>query len=257
MFAPPPVVWLGRTALAFGQAAAEVLGLLFGAVVLVPWLVGRRGGAVFRQVLLEQIVFTGAHALPMMGVGALALGTLIVTQVTAYVPADYAPRVCATLLAREVVPLATAMVLVGRSATAISVELASMTIAGEVAGLRAVGIAVEHVIVLPRLIASVVAALALSLYGLVVGLVLGFALGRLLVPIPFGLGVVLDALDLRDVRLALVKVALFGAGVALVAVREGLAVRAARVELPRAATRAAVRGVVLCLVLNSALSLAS
>jgi phospholipid/cholesterol/gamma-HCH transport system permease protein len=253
--APAPIVWLGTRAIAAGATVAEVLGLLYGALVATPVLVRGRGLRVLWQVALEQLRYTGVQAVPITTLASLALGTLILTQATKYVPADYAPTVSATILVREVIPLIVAMVLIGRSATAISVELASMRLSGQIHALRAMGMAIEHVIVLPRLIAGVVSGVCLSVLGLTTALVLGYGLARMVAPIPFPLGTALDAVELHDAALALVKVSLFGAGVILVAVREGLIVRVSAAEIPRAATRAAVRGVGLCVVLNSFLSL--
>jgi phospholipid/cholesterol/gamma-HCH transport system permease protein len=253
--APAPIVWLGSRAIAGLGTVAEVLGLLYGAAIATPFLVRGRGARVLWQVTLEQLRYTGVQAIPIIGLVSLALGTLILTQANAYVPAEYVPTVAATILVREVIPLVVAMVLIGRSATAISVELASMRLSGQIHALRAMGMAIEHVIVLPRLIAGVVSAVCLAVLGLTIALVAGYGVARMIAPMPFPIGTVLAAVQLDDAALALVKVLLFGAGVALVAIREGLAVRVSAAEIPRAATRAPVRGVGLCVVLNSLLSL--
>jgi phospholipid/cholesterol/gamma-HCH transport system permease protein len=253
--APAPIVWLGSRAIAALGTIAEVLGLLYGALIATPFLVRTRGLRVLWQVTVEQLRYTGVQAVPITALASLALGTLIFTQANTYVPGEYVPTVAATILVREVIPLVVAMVLIGRSATAISVELANMRLSGQIHALRAMGMAVEHVIVLPRLIAGVISAVCLAVVGLTTALVGGYGLGRMIASMPFPIGTALDAVELEDAGLGLVKVALFGAGVILVAVREGLTVRVSAVEIPRATTRAAVRGVGLCVVLNSLLSL--
>lgn len=252
---PRPIAWLGATTIAFALAVAECLAWLYGALVVGPWLCGRKGARVVLRVTLEQVRFTGAQALPIVALTTAALGTLIFTQANAYVPADYIPKVAATLLVREVVPLVIGMVVVGRSGTAMTVHLATMRLEGEVQALLAMGIVLEHAVVLPRLVGAVAAGVLLGVWGMAVGIVGGFLLSSIIDPLPFRLALVLQAVEPADVALGLGKMALFGAGAALLAVREGLRVRQSTVEIPRAATNSAVRGVGLCIVLNVVLSL--
>lgn len=252
---PRGMAWLGGRTIAAGAAAAEVLAWLYGALVVAPWLCGRTGLRVLIQVTIEQLRFTGAQALPLVAISSLALGTLIIDQANRYVPVDFIPTVAATLIVREVVPLVVAMVIVGRSGTAITVQLASMKLGGEVQALVAMGILLEHIVVLPRLIGGVVSALLLSVWGVTIAVAGGWWAANLLHRVPFSLRIVYDAIEPSDVVLALVKVAIFGGAAALVAIREGLRVRQSSIEVPRAATHSAVRGVGLCIVLNTLLSL--
>jgi phospholipid/cholesterol/gamma-HCH transport system permease protein len=252
---PAPIRSLGAGAIGFFVTMAEVLTWTYGALIVAPWLLGRTGLRVVLRTTIEQVRFTGAQALPLVALAALALGTLVFTQANAYVPVDYIPKVAATLMAREVVPLVVGIVIVGRSGTAIAVQLASMRLEGEVKALVAMGMILEHVVVLPRLLGAALSAALLGAWGLAVGLVLGYAVSDVVEPLPFRLALVLRAVAPSDVLLLLLKVVLFGAGAAVVAVREGLQVRTSSVELPRAATNSAVRGVGLCMVLNVVLSL--
>jgi phospholipid/cholesterol/gamma-HCH transport system permease protein len=252
---PAPIRSLGAWTIGFFVTVAEVLTWTYGALVVAPWLLRRTGLRVVLGTTVEQVRFTGAQALPLVALAALALGTLVFTQANAYVPVDYIPKVAATLMAREVVPLVVGIVIVGRSGTAIAVQLAAMRLEGEVKALVAMGMILEHVVVLPRLVGAAFSAALLGAWGLAVGLVVGYGVSDLVEPLPFRLALVLRAVAPGDVLLLLVKVVLFGAGAAVVAVREGLQVRTSSVELPRAATNSAVRGVGLCMVLNVVLSL--
>lgn len=250
-----PVHRLGARTQEFFSANLQLLTLAVGALV-VPFYARRKGLGLVWRTTLEQIRFGGAQALPLLSVAALAVGLLIVTQAGTYVPLEYAPGLVATILVRDVIPLVVAVVLIGRTGTAIAVELGGMQLSGEVDALQVMGLPVEHVLVLPRLVAGVVASGLLTVYGLAVGTVLGYLAARLLQPIPFGLESLGNAISGADISLALGKSLLFGAVIALVGVREGLAVSGSHRLLPRAATRAAVRGFTLVLVLNSVISLA-
>lgn len=257
MTLPPPlrpVRWLGAQALGFLRAAVDILSLLYGALVVVPLFTRARGAGILVEQCAKQVRFTGVQALPLVTLAALALGTLIIIEANTYLPAEYAASTAAHILVKDVVPLTVAVIVIGRSGTAICVELATMKLTGQLDALLAMGMPLEHVLVLPRLVGGIVSTLALNVFGVAVGAGLGYGVSKALVPLPFTLAAVLDAVSARDLSVALVKGLVFGAAIVLVAVREGYSVQASPREVPQATTRAVVRAMGLCLVLNSALS---
>ncbi len=248
-----PVRRTGAAVLGFVLGLAEVAALLWGALVS-PLFMGLRGGRVVADLTVRQVYFTGVQGLPLVGLAALAIGTLLITEANVYLPVEYAARTAAIILVRDVVPIVVAVVVIGRSGTAISVELAGMRLGGQLEALHGMGMPLEHVIVLPRLLGCVASTLLLTVYALVVGIGGGYAISKSIGSLPFALEAMLDAVRLGDVSVALLKVLLFGAGVALVAVREGTSVRSSAREVPQATTRTVVRSMGACLVLNSAIS---
>lgn len=248
---------LGAAAIGFGVAAAQVGALLWGALIVIPLHSGRHGLRVVADLVVKQLYFTGVQGLPLVGLAALALGTLIISEANAYLPVEYAPSTAAHILAKDVVPLAVAFIVIGRSGTAICVELAGMKLSGQLDALVAMGMPLEHVIVLPRLIGGVLSMLCLVTYGLLVATGAGYALSKGLAPLPFSLEAVVSAISASDLALGATKGLLFGAGFVLVAIREGYSVESSSREIPQATTRAVVRGMGLCLVLNSVLSVLS
>ena len=75
------------------------------------------------------------------------------------------------------------------------------------------------------------------------------------VHVPFSLGTLIESVRMSDAILAIVKAGLMGAAIPLICVREGFSVRVSAREVPQAATRAVVRSMVFCMVLNSFLSI--
>jgi len=65
---------------------------------------------------------------------------------------------------RELAPLLTAIVVAGRSGTAMATELGNMKVNSEVLALSSLGIDPPRYIVLPRLVASIVSVLVLMIY---------------------------------------------------------------------------------------------
>ncbi|MGE0709615.1 MAG: ABC transporter permease [Planctomycetota bacterium] len=249
-----PIRWLGSTAINTVRGLAEVFSLLYGALAVLVYVRTAGFGTVLK-LGVTQTVFTGVHALPLVSLAALALGTLIITAVNAY-PID-AATIAAQIIVLEVIPLVVALIILGRSGTAICVELASMKLSGELDALRSMGIPLEHVIVLPRLIAGVVSALTLTIYGAAVGLGGGYFLAKALPnrTLPFALEAMVNAIREEDVFKVLVKVCLFGGGIVLVSIRDAYSVQSSRREIPIAATNAVVHSMALVFVLNSLISI--
>lgn len=248
------VRWVGAQALGFLRAVVDVIALLYGALVVVPLFARSRGALVVAEQCARQVRFTGLQGLPLVSLAALALGTLIITEANAYLPAEYAASVAAHILVKDVVPLTVAVVVIGRSGTAICVELASMKLSGQLEALLSMGLPLEHVIVLPRLVGGVLSTLALSVYGVAMGAGLGYGVSKALAPLPFTLQAIVDEISAHDLLVAGAKALLFGVGIVLVSVREGYSVEASAREIPQATTRAVVRAMALCLVLNSTIT---
>lgn len=248
------VRWIGAQAIGFVRGVVDVVSLLYGALVVVPFFVGARGAAVALELCARQVRFTGLQGLPLVSLAALALGTLIISESNARLPAEYAVTTAAHVLVRDVMPLVVAVIVIGRSGTAICVELAGMKLSGQLDALLAMGMPLEHVIVLPRLVGGLISTACLTVYGIAAGAGVGYAVSKALAPLPFTLQAIVDEITVGDLGLALVKSLLFGLSIVLVAVREGYSVQASAREVPQATTRAVVRAMGLCLVLNSAIS---
>src|SRR5207237_8106595 len=80
-----------------------------------------------------------------------------------------------TLIIRELGPLFTAIIVVGRSGTAIVTELAAAKVLGEMTALEAAGLDPMQVIVLPRVIACAIGVTVLTVYFDVAALVGGLS----------------------------------------------------------------------------------
>ena len=163
------------------------------------------------------------------GIGATSLiGTVIVVAIV-----------------RELGPLLTALVVVGRSGTAIAAELATNQVMGEVRALESIGIDPKQYLVLPRFVGSMVSVFALLVLFDFVAIMAGFAAARFQgMPGPRYFQIVLESLTNHDVWLTVFKALAFGAIVGVVPTYFGLAVRRASTEIPIAASRAVVAALV-------------
>jgi phospholipid/cholesterol/gamma-HCH transport system permease protein len=247
-----PIDGLGRIAIALalyltGIAAAVAVALRH---LLVP-------GRVPGDVLLRQVLFTGVQAVPFVLLLAGLTATTLVAQVQVQASGlgEGLGPLLVTLLVRELGPLLTALVVVGRSGTAIATELANMRVAGEVDGLVYSGVDPFRYLVVPRLAGMAVSLVCLTLVWTAAAVITGFALARLWLGAaapPWGAYAESLALAFgpADPPILLAKTVVPGLVVAAIACREGLACDDGITGVPRAASRAVVRSFAAVVVWN-------
>jgi phospholipid/cholesterol/gamma-HCH transport system permease protein len=235
---------LGRRVLAFVRRSQGLLGTLGAAALSLrtPGIAARR---VVRRVLLAQILFTGFQAVTLVGAIGALLGATIVIQTELMVPAADSALIGKVLVAvvlRELAPLLTAIIVAGRSGTAIATELGNMQVNREILALTALGIDPARFIVLPRLVSAAVSVVVLMVY---------FTAIALLSTAGLGLAVSSAGSEslLAGIRAALTPydfALFFGKGVGLgllvgwLSCHYGLGVRSSPTEVPQMASRAVV-----------------
>lgn len=208
------------------------------------WL-PKGGRRVALRVMVQQIWFTALQAIPIILVIAGILSFLLISQAVRELgrlgATELIGRLMVIAIVRELGPLVTALMVAGRSGTAVATELATNKVMGEVKALEAMGIDPAHYLVLPRIGGAIV-----SVFGLIILFDLVAILAGLLAAGANGMtasryfDIVLASLEFRDVWLTLVKGLLFGAVVGIVPSYHGLAVKGAPTEVPVAAGRAVV-----------------
>ena len=115
---------------------------------------------------LRQVYFTGVTASTGVVLRASFLGVLIIAITMDVLDADVdmAVKILLLVVFREVGPLAAAVVIILRSGTAMSAEMAMMRISGQTRALRYLGINLYDYLVVPRVAGVMVATLALTFY---------------------------------------------------------------------------------------------
>lgn len=251
---------LGAKALVEGAELVTMANIPYACAK--AWFVERdKGRALVVKSVASQIYYSAVEPASIFLFIAL-LGGVVMIAVTDGVlrPTGLAPKI-PTLLAqtvvRELVPLVIAMVLVGRSGTAISTELGNMRVNYEIDGLEALGINIDYFLVLPRVVGLAVAAVTLTILSSTTALTGGYFVADAfgLVSPSLRLTDVLGAIEPPFVGYALVKAMLFGLTIASANCYHGLAVGRSVNEVPRANVRAAVQCYIFCFSLNAALSL--
>lgn len=205
-----------------------------------------------RRVLERQLYFTGAESVALVILIGIALGAIVVAQLhyTFGQSGANTLRLLAQLLFSELAPLVTALIVIARSSSAMASELASMQVHREIWMLRQFGVSPLHYLVFPRVAGTVIASVFLALYLAVAALLTA----AVMTAGPNAWDELLqmgDALPLQRVLGGLAKSALFGSVIALMACRAGFRAGLAMTDIPRAASRAVVRSLVLVFVLDA------
>ncbi len=215
-----------------------------------------------RQVFYRQVYFTGVQALFVVASIGLVLGLAIITQVSSLAgrTSDLTGRILVWVVVRELGPLFAAIIVIARSGTAVATELGSMKVNDEVRYLRALGIPASRYLVMPRIAGLTTSLLALLFFFQGTAVLGGLALSSLLFDLPFRAqldNLAGDAQLLRPVDLPRSKGSSSGSSIAAAACYHGLSVRRSITEVPQAATRAVIEALILVVVINGFITVAS
>lgn len=227
----------------------------FEAVAALPSLPGA-GRRVAVRVLLNQLRFTALDAVPLVVLlsGLLSFVVIQTTLQTFQGLTEFIGTVMVVTIVQLLGPLLTALAVIGRSGTAITAELATNTVMGEVRALEGMGIDPYHYLVLPRLVGVTISVTVLIVLFDVVALIAGYLAtsvnqasgGRYLTS-------VLTALDTGDVVLTLAKGLLFGMVIGILPSYHGLRVSRGPTEIPQAVTRGTVGAIASIFVITAVL----
>ena len=225
------------------------------------WIERKSGLNIIIDNTLKQVYFTGVEALRVITLISLALGAVVIiesgTQLTRFGGGGLAAPILIMVIIRELGPLLTAFVVIGRSGTAITTELGNMVVAHEIEAIEVMGINPIYFIVVPRIIGVTVAVTVLSVYFNLVAMVGGLTISTWITTTKFSVFLhnLTTSLTLTDLSVSLLKSLIFGLVISLVCSYNGLSVRFSSTEVPQAATRGVVNSLLSCFIINCVITL--
>lgn len=191
-----------------------------------------------RLVFLRQVYFVGVQGSRAIVLLAVAVGALAVPGATVLLGAynSYLYKILGWALVTEAAPLLVALVVIGRSASVISTELALMKVHGELRHLENMRIDPRDYLALPRIAALTVSLLVATFYYQVISVTGGFAVSALLLNVSFmeQMQLMLEALSPTGILLAGAKTVIFGLVLGTIACFAGLYAGATVNDVPRA-----------------------
>jgi phospholipid/cholesterol/gamma-HCH transport system permease protein len=207
--------------------------------------------------IARHIYETGITAIPIV-----SLIAFLITVIIAYIAASQAREYGAEIFVvdivtvgvlRELAVLLTAIIVAGRSGSAFAAEIGAMKLNEEVDALHAIGVEPHEVLILPRVIALVVALPLLTVIADGIGLTGGALLCKWLLdmPLPLYLDRMQDAIAPTTFWVGIIKAPFFGLLIALSGTYRGLQVRDSSRELGRLTTVAVVQSIFLVILANA------
>jgi phospholipid/cholesterol/gamma-HCH transport system permease protein len=227
-----------------------VAWLLYDAGACVVRTLVHRNVRLGRASLAAQMVRVGVRSIPIVVLVQTFIGIILALQMAptleAYGSLDQVATIVGIAMFRELGPLLSAIVLSGFAGASIAAEIGAMVEAEEIKALRAHALDPIRFLVVPRLVATVVMLVGLTVLADVVGVFGGLMTGWLVLDVQPAayLETTRTALIYRDFFTGLVKAGVFGMLIAMIACYEGLNVRGGAEGVGRATTATVVKSIV-------------
>jgi phospholipid/cholesterol/gamma-HCH transport system permease protein len=220
-------------------------------------LLVRHPRAIRWRSLWRNIQIDGFNALPITGLLTFLMGIVI-----AYQGAEQLRTVGANIfivdlvgisMLREISPLVTAILVAGRSGSAYTAQIGTMQVTEELDAIRTLGISPMALLVLPRMLALVIALPLLTVYSDVVGVFGGMliASGELGVSFTEFVSRFEQAVALKHYLIGIGKAPVFAVTIALVGCYQGFQIRGGVESVGRRTTTSVVQGIFLVIVFDA------
>jgi len=211
-------------------------------------------GKIYWKLLSEQIMIIGWKSLPLVVITALSTGMVMSLQyglgLEKFGGKLYVPKLVAITILREMGPVFTALMIAARVGAGIASEIGSMTVTQQIDAIRALGTSPIKIIVIPRVLACLIALPLLvavaNLVGNVGGLYVGAA--ELKLDPQFYYQKVITTVTFYDYLSGIFKTYFFALFITIPACYYGLNVKSGTKEVGQATTKAVVMSSILILV---------
>jgi len=225
-------------------------------VLLAPWT-----GRMFRiSEVFRQTATIALRAFPMVALTAFSVGFTLAmqsaTELRKLGGEMFVPDLVSVSLLRELGPVLIAVIVIGRSGSAIAAELGTMKVSEEVEALEVMAINPVRFLVVPRCLALLLALPLLTVLGNCIGIAGGWTVCRFFLDMTTP-GFVLSALrsaDAWDLYSGVIKSVVFAWIAGTVACNAGLGVEGGAAGVGRATTHSVVTGLLAMLVANAVLT---
>lgn len=211
--------------------------------------------------VVQQSILIGMNALPIVGLIAFLIGFILALQSSVQLRQFGANIFVADLVAiamiSEMGPLITAIMVAGRSGSAVAAEIASMKISEEIDALRMMGIDPIPYLIVPKLLAITITLPLLTTFANVLGIIGGMVIGLLYLDIgiiPF-YNEVIYVLRYKEIFIYILKSLCFAGIILLTAVFFGLRVTGGAEGVGKSTTKAVVFSIFLIIVADSIIGL--
>ncbi len=251
---------VGQATFAVRDEAADLLNFL-GVTVLTALRTARRPGRLRLISLASHVERVGLNALPIVGLLSFLIGVVV-----AYQGADQLRRFGAEIftvnligvsILREMGVLLTAIIIAGRSGSAFTAEIGTMQVNEEVDAMRTIGLDPIEVLVLPRVMALVIALPLLTVFADLMGLMGGALMSFMALDISFDQFAerFKTVIPMWSFWVGMIKAPVFGLAIGLVGCREGLGVSGSAESVGKQTTKSVVVAIFLVIIIDAVFSI--
>jgi phospholipid/cholesterol/gamma-HCH transport system permease protein len=204
----------------------------------------------------SQAMDVGVRALPILSLITFFIGLILALQAAyelrRFGAIGYVSTAVAISMSRELGPLITAIVVIGRSGSAFAAEIGTMKVTEEIDALETMAISPVRFLVTPKFLAMIVMVPCLTIWANAMGILGGSLFGVAGADFTFERYIQssLDSLFLRDITTGLIKAVMFGITITAVGCQEGFATGAGAEQVGRSTTRAVVVSIFLVVLVD-------
>src|SRR6204780_2514642 len=215
-----------------------------------------QGKPVRVQSAASQAMEVGVRALPILSLITVFIGLILSLQ-SAYERSKFGAmnlgaKAVALSMSRELGPLITAIVGIGRSGSAFAAEIGTMKVSEEIDALEVMAINPVHFLVAPKFLAMMFMLPCLTIWANTMGILGGALFGVTQADFTLSryIQASIESLYLRDILSGLIKSVMFGITITAVGCLEGLSTGGGAEQVGRSRTRAVVISIRLVVVVD-------
>jgi phospholipid/cholesterol/gamma-HCH transport system permease protein len=212
------------------------------------------------RTIFHNLQTAGFEALPIVGLLSFLMGLVI-----AYQGADQLQRIGANIyiadlvgltMLRELSPLLTAIIVAGRSGSAYAAQIGTMKVTEEIDALRTIGVVPQELLVLPKILALVIALPLLTVYADMCGVLGGMIMAGSKLDVSFTVFIdrLGNAVSLSSFLTGIVKAPVFAVIIALVGCFQGFQVGGSADSVGRQTTSSVVQAIFLVILADALFS---
>ncbi len=212
--------------------------------------------------ILYNIRSAGFDALPIVGLLSFLLGIVVAyqgaDQLRQYGANIFVADLVGLSMLREFAPLITAIIIAGRSGSAYAAQIGTMAVTEEIDAMRTLGIAPLDLLVLPKILALLIAMPLLTVFAAVLGVFGGMIMAQAQLGVGFGdfMDRFVKAVSVTAFMIGIGKAPVFAAIIAVVGCFQGFRTQGGADSVGRQTTRSVVQAIFLVIVADALFSVA-
>ena len=251
---------IGRSASALFEETLALLSFVGESAIALAGCIAHPQRLRWRPILYN-IRNAGFDALPIVGVLAFLLGVVVAyqgaDQLRLYGANIFVADLVGVSMLREFAPLITAIIVAGRSGSAYAAQIGTMKVTEEIDAMRTLGIAPLEMLVLPKLLALVIALPLLTVFADLLGVVGGMLMARAQLDVGYVefLDRFIKAIVMTTYTVGIGKAPVFAVIIVMVGCFQGFRTKGGADSVGRQTTRSVVQSIFLVIVADSLFSI--